>query len=179
MTTKWIQKILIMALAITSSPTWSKANPLPTVSNVNLDRYLGLWYEVARKENKFQKNCKDSKAHYSLLPGGDIQVINSCHLNSSDGPSKVARGRGWAVDDVNFSKLKVQFFLSSVRIPRLAGDYWIIDLDDDYRYSMVSEPQKKYLWILSRTPTLDKEILNHLIAKAKSLGIDVSNLIIN
>lgn len=117
-------------------------DPLQTVSSVDLDRYLGKWYEIAAIPQSFQTGCAGTTADYSLRSDGYIDVLNSCRLE--DGTIRSARGKAWSVDSSN-AKLKVQF------AGPVAGDYWIIELSDDYSYAVVGHPDRNSLWILSRT----------------------------
>ncbi len=131
------------------------AQELTTVARVDLERYAGLWYEVAKIPNRFQKSCDaNTTAEYGLLPDGRIQVVNRCrkangNVNSVTGVAKV-------VDAQSNAKLKVSFvrFLGK---QWFFGDYWIIGLDDDYRWAIVGTPGRKYGWILARSKTLDAE----------------------
>ncbi len=154
------------------------ANEVETVSYVDLDRYLGKWYEIARFEQSFQKGCTGTSAVYEKLKGGEIKVTNSCYKDSLDGKLKVATGRAWVKDQVTNAKLKVQFFLNFIRISFLSGNYWIIDLDEqNYTYAVVGDPSRKYLWILSRTKTMDETLYNEIVERAKMQGFDVTKLI--
>ncbi len=142
---------------------------LDTVPSVDLNQYLGTWYEIASFPMFFQRGCVATRATYSARPDGMIDVLNECRKDSFTGPLKKARGVAKVVDPKTSSKLKVRFFL-------FWGDYWIIDLDDEYRYAVVSEPRKKYLWILSRTPILDESVYQGIIGRLKTQGFDLSRL---
>jgi apolipoprotein D and lipocalin family protein len=145
--------------------------PLPTVAHVELDRYLGRWYEVARLPVPFEKNCEHVTAEYSRRADGKIQVLNTCHKGDVDGPVKEATATARAVDATN-AKLKVQFFWP------FEGDYWILDLDQaDYQYALVGGPSRKALWLLSRQPQLAPDIRRRLIDRARDLGFPVKKLI--
>ncbi len=148
----------------------AKLEPLPTVDFVDIEKYMGKWYEIALFPQWFQKNCTGTFAEYSLLKSGKVQVINSCNLLTLDGKLKVAKGKAYVADKSTNAKLKVTFFWP------FYGDYWIIALGDNYEYAMVGAPDRKYLWILSRTPKMDKKTFEMLTKKAKSLGFDVSKL---
>jgi len=115
--------------------------PLEVVAYVDLDRYLGKWYEIASIPQWFQRGCVDSQAEYSKLSSSQIRVVNTCQVN---GRSKVAKGKAWIADPESNAKLKVQFFWP------FKGDYWIIELDADYQYAVVGEPGREALWILSK-----------------------------
>jgi len=140
--------------------------PLTVVDSVNLDRYLGTWYEIASYPAWFQKGCIGSKAEYTLLPDGKIQVVNRCRKDSLDGPLKEAKGKAEVVDTASNAKLRVGFFWP------LKGNYWIIDLNRDYQWAVVGEPSRKYLWILSRTPTMKETVYQDILARLPQKGYD-------
>ena len=146
------------------------ATELPTVSSVDLARYLGRWYEIARFDHRFERGCSDVEAFYTLREDGMIGVVNRCHLHAEN-RTKEANGRAYIVDETSNAKLKVTFFWP------FYGNYWIIDLAEDYRYAVVSEPSKEYFWILSRTPKMAQEDLDHILSSASTLGFDTSKLI--
>lgn len=157
---------LIFGLAVAANAQVS----LETVEAVDLDRYLGKWYEIASYPAWFAKNCTGVTAEYSMKENGNIEVLNRCGKGSLDGKLKEAKGRAKVVDLESNSKLKVSFF------GPFWGDYWIIDLDPDYRWAVVGEPKRKYLWILSRTPTLDKSTLDAILSRLPAAGYDVDQL---
>ena len=132
------------------------ADPPTTVPYVDLNRYIGLWYEIAKIPNSFQKQCAaGTTAEYSLREDGRISVINKCY--KSDGSLDEAGGVARVRDNQSNAKLQVSF----VRIlgrNRFWGDYWIIGLDEDYRWAVVGHPKRRYGWILSRTPELTPEL---------------------
>lgn len=169
--------VLFFSMLICSVALSSSSLPLDTVDYVDLDRYLGKWYEIARFDQSFQKGCTAVEANYSLRKDGDIKVINTCRVGSPDGEYKEAEARAWVVDEETNAKLKVQFFLRGIKLPIFAGNYWILELDEDYQYAMVGDKSRKYLWILSRTKDLDEKIYLELVAKAKDLHFDVSKLL--
>ena len=144
--------------------------PLTVVDFVDLQRYLGRWYEIASFPAWFQKGCTGSTAEYSLLPGGKIQVINRCRKGSLDGPLKESKGKAEVADTVTNAKLKVWFFWP------FKGNYWIIDLNPDYQWVVVGEPSRKYLWILSRTPTMDEAVYQEILERLPQKGYDPAGL---
>jgi apolipoprotein D and lipocalin family protein len=144
--------------------------PLQTVDRVDLDRYLGTWYEIASLPAWFQKNCTGVTAEYTLQGEGLIQVVNRCYKGSLDGRLKQVKGRARILDTETNAKLKVSFFRP------FWGNYWIIDLDPDYEWAVVGEPKRKYLWILSRTPTLEKETLDGILSRLPAQGYDIERL---
>ncbi len=143
---------------------------LPTVASVDLERYLGRWYEIARFDHRFEQGCSEVEAFYTLRDDGMIGVKNSCFL-ADENRTKEAYGRAKIVDKTSNAKLKVTFFWP------FYGDYWIIALAEDYRYVVVSEPSKTYFWILSRTPKMTNDDLEHILTFAKEMGFDTTQLI--
>ena len=151
-------------------PVGNAAVPQPA-KPVDLDRYLGRWYEQARYEAWFQKGCEAVTADYSLRDDGLIRVLNTCREGAVDGPEKQSDGKAKIVADSQGAKLKVSFFG-----PFYVGDYWELDHADDYSWSIVGEPSGRYLWLLSREarPSADRrEALN---ARVRALGYDLSLL---
>jgi apolipoprotein D and lipocalin family protein len=151
--------------------------PLRVVPEVDLARYAGQWYEIARFPNRFQKRCAgEVTAQYTLQPSGKISVLNRCRLENAgqiqaEGVARVV-GKGQPN-----SILKVRFapaFLSF--IPQVWGDYQIIALSPDYTYALVGDPTREYLWILSRSPQMDDATYNRLVEEARAQGFDVSRL---
>ena len=148
----------------------SKMPPLQTVDSVDLNRYVGIWYEIARYPNTFQKGCMESMASYVLREDGDIQVVNSCR-NAEDGKIRQAKGRAWVVDTTTNARLKVSFFWP------FRGDYWIIDLGKDYEYAVVGTPNRKYFWVLSRTPVMDDAVYAAIMERVRRLGFDPGRVV--
>ena len=141
---------------------------LEVVPHVELEKYLGKWYEIAHLPAKFQEGCDETTATYTLLKDGSISVLNQ---SIKDGKIKQAKGKAKVVDKNSNAKLKVTFFWP------FYGDYWILKLGDNYDYSVVGTPNLRYLWILSRTPQMDDKLYSKLIEYAKSKGFDVNKLI--
>ncbi len=141
---------------------------LEVVPHVELERYLGKWYEIARLPAKFQEGCDFTTATYALSKDGSISVINAC---TKDGKAKQSKGKAKVIDNVSNAKLKVTFFWP------FYGDYWIIDLGKDYDYAVVGTPNRKYLWILNRSPKMDDALFSRLVESAKAKGFDVGRLI--
>jgi apolipoprotein D and lipocalin family protein len=149
----------------------ASGNPyLPTAAKVDLQRYMGVWHEIARLEHRFQKNCVGSSALYSLRDDGEVTVINCC-VDERDGSLREAKGRAWSVDPIDNSKLKVSFFWP------FRGDYWIIELGENYQYSVVGSPNRQYLWILARDPLMDETVYNGIIERLRGQGFPVENLV--
>lgn len=174
-----VAKIIIYTTTLLGLGACSSSNlpQLQTVERVDLDRYLGDWHEIARIDHWFQEGCINSTANYSMRDDGDIKVLNRCDIENSDGEKDEAIGRAWVVDEETNAKLKVQFPLKSIKLPFLAGDYWIIALEENYQYAMIGDPKREYLWILARDETLPQATLDTLIAKAKDEGFPTDTLI--
>ncbi len=150
--------------------TVADQTPPTTVQSVDLERYLGKWYEIASYPAWFTRGCTAVTAEYSLRPDGDIQVINRCRKGNINGPESESKGRAQVVDTVTNAKLSVSFF------PPFKGDYWIIDLDENYKWAVVGVPDRDYLWILSRTPTMDDALYAELQSRIAAQGFDLSRL---
>lgn len=140
---------------------------LETVSHVDLQRYLGKWYDIAHFPQSFQNGCSHTTAEYSLNEDGSIQVVNTCVKN---GKIKVSKGKAKVTDKETNSKLKVTFFWP------FSGKYWIIDLAGDYSYAVVGHPNRKYLWILSRTKEMDTKTYSEILTRINKKGYDLSKL---
>jgi apolipoprotein D and lipocalin family protein len=169
---------LVAFVAGTLSAATQPPQPLELVDDVDLSRYAGSWYEVARFPNKFQKKCVgDVTATYTLRSDGSINVVNKCR--EADGKWNDAEGVAKLDREVNSNAaLQVRFapaFLSL--LPNVWGDYRIIGLDPDYRWSVVGEPKREYLWILSRTPEMSEKDYSRATAIAEANGFDVSKLV--
>lgn len=164
-----IKKITMISL-IALLQSCKAPSTLTVVKDVNLEKYVGLWYEIAAYPTRFQKNCYGSTATYSLSPKGYVVVENKCFKDSLNGEMGGIKGKAFVVKNSNNAKLKVQFFWP------FTGAYWIIGLAPDYSWAVVSHPNRKYLWILSRTKTIDdttyKEIMDLIISK----GLDPDKL---
>ena len=150
--------------------TAKNKSPLTVVDSVDLQRYLGKWYEIASYPAWFQKGCTGSTAEYSLMAEGKIQVVNRCRKGSLDGSLKESKGKAEVADTATNAKLKVWFFWP------FKGNYWIIDLNPDYQWAVVGEPSRKYLWILSRTPTMDEAVYQGILGRLPQKGYDPARL---
>ncbi|MCX6188720.1 MAG: lipocalin family protein [Bacteroidetes bacterium] len=143
---------------------------LQTVSFVDLHKYEGKWYEIASFPLSFQKFCHCTTAEYTLSDKGFVIVENRCNKDSIDGKQSYIKGKAFVVANSGNAKLKVQFFWP------LTGKYWIIDLADDYSYAVVSHPNKKHLWILSRTPVLNETYYRQIVSRLVEKGFDISKI---
>jgi apolipoprotein D and lipocalin family protein len=135
---------------------------LNVVSYVDLQRYKGIWYEIARYPNTFQKDCYKSRATYTLRDDGKITVLNECNRGSAKGKLKSAKGKAWVVDKKSNAKLKVSFFWP------FSGDYWIIELDKNYQHVVIGHPKRKYLWILSREMTMEDALYDEILQRLRT-----------
>jgi len=146
-------------------------SPMEVVQNVDVEKYMGKWFEIATIPMGFQKDCTGTSATYTLNPDKTVRVFNQCFEKSLDGPENSIEGKAWVVDAATNSKLKVQFFWP------FSGDYWLIDLDDNYQYAVVGHPSRNYLWVLSRTPQLDNQIYEELLIKIERQGYDLQRVV--
>ena len=141
------------------------------VPQVDLSRYAGKWFEIARLPNRFQRKCaSDTTATYKLRPDGKIEVRNECRTADGGTTSATGSARVASKDGPN-TKLKVTFFWP------FSGDYWIIDLDKDYRWAAIGEPGRKYFWILSREPHLDEATVSGILDRARAQGYSLESLV--
>lgn len=168
-----------LAAAATLQPATSRAQtpaPVRAVPFVDLDRYAGDWFEIARFPNRFQRRCVgDVRASYTRRPDGRLDVVNRCR--TADGQTE-ARGVARIVDEQTFARLKVRFAPAWLSfLPLVWGDYWIIGLAPDYSWAVVGEPGHDYLWILARAPRLDEESIAATRAAARASGYDVEHLV--
>ena len=167
---------LLVGLSL-ATMAYAKNPPLKTVESVELDRYLGVWYEVARKPLYFQNKCdRDVSATYTLNENGNVNVDNKCY--SKDGKLNQSIGEAFVQNAPANSKLKVSFLPSAIRwLPLGRGDYWVLKIDDDYQTVLVGEPDRKYMWVLSRNAHPDEQIVGEYLDYAKSVGYDLSDVI--
>lgn len=156
--------------ALSTKSSGADAPALETVPAVDLNRYIGQWYEIARYPNRFQRKCSsDTTATYSLKADGKISVVNECR--ESNGKLSKATGTARVTDKNTNAKLKVTFFWP------FSGNYWVIGLGSNYEYAVVGEPSRKYLWVLSRTPQMAPALYSEAIKVISEKGYDPSRLI--
>jgi apolipoprotein D and lipocalin family protein len=160
---------LLFALLLAAVPACSE-RPLDVVEGVDLQRFSGDWFEIAKLPRLTQADCTGTTARYELKSDRELVVTNACRIGSLDGSRRQVVAAGRVPNRDVPAKLSVEF-------GGYFGDYWIIDLDrDDYRYAVVGHPTRQYLWILSRTPALDPAVLAPILDRASQKGFDVSRL---
>jgi apolipoprotein D and lipocalin family protein len=166
--------ILCGLMSLGCAPTTTqrlRLPPLATVPSVELSRYLGIWYEIASFPQSFQRGCTATTATYSLRDDGEIDVLNRCRKGSLDGSLSTALGRARVVDRTSNAKLEVSFF------GPFWGEYWVIDLADDYSFAVVGHPSRDYLWILARSPSLPDATYQTLVGRLQAQGYETSRLV--
>ncbi len=147
--------------------------PLPVVESVDLNRFIGKWYEIAKYPNFFQQQCHGgTTAEYASREDGSISVVNICREGSLDGPESRIEGYATVTDTNSNAKLSVVFF------PPFGAPYWIIDLDPEYQWAVIGEPSRSTLWILSRTPTLSETTYGDILSRLPLKGYDPSRLVL-
>lgn len=149
---------------------------LTTIASLEVPRYMGTWFEIAKYPNWFQKKCvSGARADYSLMADGQVQVINRCRL--AGGETTEAMGMARQIGPATSPRLQVRFAPSWLSfLPFVWGDYWVIDLEQDYQLVAVSEPRRQYLWILSRTPQVDPVRYQRLLSRLRQQGLDPDRL---
>jgi apolipoprotein D and lipocalin family protein len=154
----------------------SSAQPVIPIASLDVPRYMGTWYEIAKFPNRFQAQCAShTRARYQAQADGTVQVLNSC--NKADGSSTQAMGLARPVDPSQTAKLKVRFAPEWLSwLPWVWGDYWVIDLDADYQLAAVSDAKREYLWVLSRTPQVSAKAYDALLERLQAQHFDVQKL---
>jgi apolipoprotein D and lipocalin family protein len=150
----------------------SISKTLQTVPYVNLKKYAGKWFEIASFPQRFQKGCTGTTAEYTLTDKDFVIVENRCNKDTLDGKESYIKGKAFIVENSGNAKLEVQFFWPFI------GKYWIIDLADDYSFAVVGNPNKKYLWILSRTPEMNDTVYQEILFRLNEKGFDLSKIIL-
>jgi apolipoprotein D and lipocalin family protein len=163
------KRIVVLMLTFLMA-TMANAQTLATVPQVDLSQYAGKWFEIASFPQRFQKRCHCTTAEYTPTDKGYVIVENRCNKDSTNGKQSYIKGKAFIVENTGNAKLKVQFFWP------FKGDYWIIDLADDYNYAVVSNPSKKSLWILSRTPKMEFSVYQQILTRLKEKGFDLTKL---
>jgi apolipoprotein D and lipocalin family protein len=160
----------ISLIILLMTTTVAQSQKLETVPNVDLKKYAGKWYEIASYPQRFQKGCHCTTAEYTLSERGYVIVENRCNKDSVNGRQSYIKGKAFVEKGSGNSKLKVQFFWP------FKGKYWIIDLANDYSYAVVSHPNRKYLWILSRTPKMNENLYQQILTRLKEKGFDLTKI---
>lgn len=150
--------------------------PLATIASLDVSRYMGTWYEIAKYPNRFQKKCvADTRAEYRLQAGGSVQVINRCRKDTGEVDEAVGEAR--QIGGATSPKLQVRFAPAWLSLlPFVWGDYWVIDLDTNYQLVAVAEPKREFLWVLSRTSTVSPGAYEALLERLKAQGFDLGRL---
>lgn len=162
--------IIFFFLLITMSSSTSHSQVLQTVPSVDLKRYAGKWYEIASYPQRFQKGCHCTTAEYTITDKDYVIVENRCNKDSISGKESYIKGKAFVEPNSGNAKLKVQFFWP------FRAKYWIIDLAEDYSYAVVSHPNRKYLWILSRSPKMSGEVYQGILSRLKEKGFELQLL---
>ncbi len=165
-----MRRVALLATVLAGCAHTPSGPPLRTVERVDLQRYMGRWYEIATIPMSFQKGCVGVTATYTLRPDGDVDVVNTCRKETLDGPERSATGKAWSVDPSN-AKLEVRFFWP------FHGSYWVIDLSPDYQWAVVGHPSREYLWILSRTPQMDAVTYEAILGRLRAQAYDTTLLV--
>lgn len=168
---KFLKKFIPVIVIMLSFLSCKNYEELPTVEKVDLNKYMGTWYEIVRLPNSFEKGLECVTATYNLKENGKISVLNKGHSIEDNSKVETAKGKAWVPDKELPGRLKVTFFWP------FAGNYYIIELDKDYKYALVGDPSRKYLWILSKSKVLDEKIVQNLLNTASEYGFDVDKVI--
>ena len=179
-TSAFVPLLLLLSLhaGAVDAPLANAGKPLATIAALDVPRYMGTWYEIAKFPNRFQKKCAGfTTATYSALADRALQVVNRCR--SANGDTEEAVGAARQVGGPDSPRLKVRFAPALLSfLPMVWGDYWVVDLDPGYQLAAVSDAQRAYLWILSRSPKVDKARYDALVARLAGQGLDVSKLVL-
>ena len=169
---------LLCSLAWPCSGQTQSAPPaaLTAVASLDVPRYMGTWYEIAKYPNFFQRKCaRQTQAQYSLLPTGEVRVLNRCR--TGDGEWIEADGLARQIGGASSARLQVRFAPQWLSwLPLVWGDYWVVALDPQYQWALVSEPRREYLWVLARTPTLPEATQLALREQLARMGFDLERL---
>ncbi len=166
----WVALALMLVVSC-SNHTKMKAIDTTTVETLEIEKYLGTWYEIARFPHSFEKGLVGVTASYSMRPDGKIRVLNQGYKGSLEGKLSSAEGKAKIPDPNDPTRLKVSFFLF------FYGDYYVLELDEDYQWAMIGSSSPNYFWILSRTPKMDEKVYRMLLDNAKKRGYELGQLI--
>lgn len=161
---------LLLASPAVAQPYRDRSVPMTVVQNLDVNRYMGLWYEIARYPNRFERDCVAVTAEYALLPDGQISVRNSCRKGAFDGRLDVADGRARVEGP---GRLSVNFV---AWLPFARGDYYVLDVTPDYSVAVVGEPSGRWGWILARSPRVTPAQMNRALEALRRNGYDTSAL---
>lgn len=171
-----VLSLLLMGIGASQANAQQGDQSVKTIAALDVPRYLGTWYEIAKFPNWFQKKCVgNTKAVYTAKPDGSLRVLNSC--KTAGGETSEAEGAARQIGAKDSPRLEVRFapeWLSF--LPLVWGDYWVIDLDPQYQVAAVSDPRREYLWVLSRTPQLDPRVYEELLQRLKQQQFDIRKL---
>lgn len=169
-------KLAIGVLIAVNVTAATATMPVATIDALDVQRYMGTWHEIAKFPNWFQRKCAgQTRAQYSALPNGDVQVFNSC--TTAEAKTMDATGLAKQVGGANSPKLKVRFAPEWLAwLPWVWGEYWVIDLDPQYQLAAVSDSKREYLWVLSRTPQVEATAYNALLTRLKAQGFETHRL---
>jgi apolipoprotein D and lipocalin family protein len=167
--------LLSSSMTLAQSPSPQPA-PLQPIASLDVPRYMGTWYEIAKYPNSFQKKCaRNTRADYQAKPDGTVQVLNRCV--TANGQTTEALGAARQMGPADSPKLQVRFAPAWLSfLPMVWGDYWVIDLDPDYQLVAVSEPKREYLWVLSRKPKVDANAYQALRGRLAQQGFNLKRL---
>ncbi|CNJ04069.1 MULTISPECIES: outer membrane lipoprotein Blc [Yersinia] len=166
----WSKLSVLMATLLSVACSVTPPKDVKIVDNFQLPRYLGTWYEIARLDHSFERGLDHVTANYSLRDDGGVKVINRGY-NANKQQWQESVGKAYFIGSPQQASLKVSFF------GPFYGGYNVIDLDDEYQHALIAGPNRDYLWILSRTPTIDSQTRDRLVAVAKNYGFPVEDLI--
>ena len=171
-----LKKITLGVLLALSAIPALALEALAPIASVDVPRYMGVWYEIAKYPNRFQKTCiSNTSAQYSPRTDGSLRVVNRCL--DGEGQVKEVEGQARQIGNATSPKLEVRFAPAWLSfLPFVWGDYWVIDLDANYQLAAVSEPKREFLWILSRTPVVDSKIYDELLVRLEGKGFDLKRL---
>jgi apolipoprotein D and lipocalin family protein len=166
MSTRWLG-YGVLGLALTGC--YDTAPPPDVATGVELERFAGKWFEIAKLPRLTEANCTATVASYTLRADGDLDMTSECHLDELDGPVKSLSAKAKVIDRAVTAKLALD-------VGGFYGDYWILEVGQSYEYAVIGHPSRDYLWVLSRTPTLDDSTLHGILKRAEAQRFDVSRL---
>ena len=170
-----MRHLLALLIALSAQPATAQrygdpSRPIAAINDLDLTRYLGRWYEIARFPNRFERGCAAVTADYALMPDGTISVRNTCHEGAVDGPVEVAQGSARVEGPGRLSVNFVRF------LPFLRGDYWVLDVTPDYGLAVVGEPGRDYGWVLARAPQITEAEYDRALSVLTANGYDVAQI---